>query len=105
MQVELCPAAELPEGAMRYFEIVGCDYMVAHLDGRFYAIDAGCTSGWSLLTDGTLDKERKAVICKDCRSAFDLETGKPVEGPATYPVRTYEVEVHGDQLVIDTGEE
>lgn len=102
MLVDLCPASELPDGTMRYFEIIGCDYVVANLAGTYYALDAGCTSGWFNLAEGTLDRERKVVLCQDCKSAFELETGKPIEGPATFPLRTYEVSVVDGNLVVDT---
>lgn len=104
MQVDLCAASELPEGTMRHFEIIGCDYVIANLGGKYYALDAGCTSGWSNLTEGTLDAKRKAIRCKDCKSVFDLESGKAIEGPATFPLRTYEVTVAGDMLVVETGD-
>jgi len=84
---------------MRHIEHMGYDLLLVRLGGRFYALDAACTVSWAILAEGTLDRENKAVVCPQCKSAFDLETGKPRSGPAKFPLTVYETHVVGDEVI------
>lgn len=68
-------------------------------DGEFYATDDSCThEQWSLGSDGDLDGAE--VTCPLHMAAFDLRTGKALCLPATEPLRTYPVEIDGDQVFV-----
>lgn len=68
---------------------------VARVDDRLYAFDDLSPTYRSPLSSGLL---AGTVIMSPCdASRFDVTTGKPVGGPATAPLPTYEVrEVDGE---------
>jgi len=99
MDVPICRVDEIPDGSMKYVEHMGYDLLLAKLDGRFFALDAACTVSWAMLTDGEIDRENRAVVCPQCKSGFDLETGQPKYGPAKFPLTVYETHVVGDEVI------
>lgn len=100
MQVVLCKIADIPEGGMKHFELMGYDILAVHVGERFYGLDAACTFQWANLADGLVDRERMAVVCKDCKGTWDLETGQPKGPPAKFPLTVYDLSPIGDELVL-----
>jgi len=100
VDVPLCRVEELPDGAMRHFEHIGYDLLLAHLDGRFYCVDAACTHGWADLSQGSIDRAARGVTCPGCGGLFSLETGQPLAGPPQFPLQVYDVHVVGDEVVV-----
>ncbi|TLZ91770.1 MAG: Rieske 2Fe-2S domain-containing protein [Methanobacteriota archaeon] len=98
--VTLCKVEEIPDGALKHFEIMGYDVMVVRLGDRFYCVDEACTYKWAMLTDGHVDRERVAVVCKDCNGAWDLQTGQPKDPPAKFPLNVYRIEVVSDEVIV-----
>jgi 3-phenylpropionate/trans-cinnamate dioxygenase ferredoxin component len=98
--VVLCKVDEIPDGGVRHFEIMGYDLAVIRLDGTFYGLDAACTYQWANLADGSVDRDRLVIVCNDCRGAWDLKTGKPVDPPAKFPLTVYEVATIGDDVIL-----
>ena len=71
---------------------------VARLDGKAYATSNYCTHLDCLLSSGKLQDD--GIRCSCHNSVFDLETGEPIQPPATEPIRTYPVrEEDGEVLV------
>jgi 3-phenylpropionate/trans-cinnamate dioxygenase ferredoxin component len=73
---------------------------VARVGDRLYAFDdictcadEGCPLSGGLLTGTTL-------MCQGHGSRFDISTGAVIDGPATHPLRTYEVQDAGDGIQI-----
>lgn len=98
--VFLCKVAEMPEGSIRHFEIMGYDIAVANVGGTFYGLDAACTYQWADLTEGRVDRERMVLVCASCKGAWELKTGQPVDPPAEFPLTVYEVNAVGDDLIL-----
>ena len=98
--VTLCRVEEIPDGGMKHFEIMGYDVMVVRLGDQFYCVDEACTYKWAMLTDGHVDRERLAIVCKDCNGAWDLRTGQPKDPPAKFPLNAYRIEAEGDDLIV-----
>jgi nitrite reductase/ring-hydroxylating ferredoxin subunit len=94
------PSADLSEGEMRAFEVGGRRVTVARVGGRLHAFDDTCTHRRCSLAEG--DLEEGAVICPCHGSRFDVATGVVLNPPATEPVRTYPVQVDGDDLQVLT---
>lgn len=99
VDVPLCRVEELGDGAMRHYEHIGYDLLLARIGDRFYCVDAACTHAWADLAEGAIDRERAAVVCPDCGGAYSLETGQPLGGPPTFPLQVYDVNVVGDEVV------
>ncbi|OGS47267.1 MAG: hypothetical protein A3K66_03020 [Euryarchaeota archaeon RBG_16_67_27] len=98
--VVLCKIAELPDGAVRHFEIMGYDLAAINVGGTFYGLDAMCTYKWANLAEGRVDKERMVLVCPACKGSWDIKTGQPVDRPAQFPLTTYAVSAVGDDLVL-----
>jgi 3-phenylpropionate/trans-cinnamate dioxygenase ferredoxin component len=61
-------------------------YVVANVDGRFYAVEDNCSHEDYPLSYGCLDGDR--IKCSLHGSRFSLITGEPMDAPADTPIRT-----------------
>lgn len=88
--------SDVPEGAIRRYEVGGQVFAVARSDGEFYAFDPVCPhEDCDLVDDGELAGSELTCLCHF--SAFDLGTGEVIDGPADAPLKVFEVTV-GDDL-------
>jgi 3-phenylpropionate/trans-cinnamate dioxygenase ferredoxin subunit len=75
-------------------------YLIANVDGRFYAVEDNCSHEDYPLSYGCLDGDR--IKCSLHGSRFSLATGEPMDDPADTPIRTFPVEVDSDgQIWLD----
>lgn len=77
---------------------------VYNIDGNFYATHNACTHADGPLNEG--DLEGNQVICPWHGSCFDVRDGKVLCGPATEPLKTYQVIISGEigQVVVSDQE-
>ncbi len=99
-EVSIGAVDEFADGEMRHIEHMGYDLLLVRLGDRFYALDDACTVSWAMLSAGTLDRAAKAVVCTQCKSSFDLETGKPTGGPAKFPLNVYEAHIVAGEVIV-----
>ena len=85
-------------GQMTSIDLQGTRVAIAHLDGAFYAFSDSCPHDAGSLSNGRL--EGMVVICQSDGSRFDVASGRVLGGPAQKRVRTYRIQVQGDDLVI-----
>jgi len=71
------------------FTIENTDVLVAHVDGKFFAVNDVCTHAEVSLSEGTI--EGCSVECWLHGATFDLASGEPVGPPATSALATYSV--------------
>jgi len=69
-----------------------------NVDGTYYAIDELCTHEEAPLWEGAVDGT--IVTCPWHASMFDLTNGVCLSPPATEDVRTHDVRVEGDQILV-----
>lgn len=81
--------AEVPEGEMRAFELPAGRVLVAHVANRLFAAGDECPHAGCALSEGVLAEAEPIVTCACHESAFDLESGEPVDGPARDPVLVF----------------
>lgn len=74
-------------------------FIVANVDGRFYAVEDNCSHEDYPLSYGCLDGDR--IKCSLHGSRFSLKTGAPMDEPADEPIRTYRLVVAEGQIWID----
>jgi len=98
--VRVCATSELVPGTARRFDIDGHRVAVVRIGESFYAIGDRCSHADYSLSEGDIDPDDMTIECPKHGSTFSLETGEPQTLPATLPVPTYEVEVHGDDVVV-----
>lgn len=97
--ITLGRADEGRPGQMRAYELAGEALAVAWLDGGgLAAFDDTCTHEDCSLSEGEL--EGPWVVCYCHNSAFELETGAVVRGPAEDPIRVHEARIVEGELQI-----
>ena len=100
--VRLCRFDELPDGQPTRFEVEGEPVVAVRLGDALYALRDECSHAAVPLSEGELDPDACTLECWRHGSAFDLRTGEPTTLPATVPVRVYEIERDGDDVVVRT---
>jgi 3-phenylpropionate/trans-cinnamate dioxygenase ferredoxin subunit len=90
--------SDVPVGQVRVFTVDGVDIAVANVGGEFYAIDDVCTHDGGPLGEGTLFGD--LVECPRHGARFNVKTGQVRALPAVIPVRTYPVQVEGDEIKV-----
>ncbi|SRR5258706_448323 len=71
---------------------------IAHTNGGFYAFENQCTHAASLLSDS--DIEDGEISCPLHGARFNVTTGEAITLPAVEPLKTYEVKVEGDEVLV-----
>ena len=98
-KVKIATKSSIKPGQLMATEINGHSYLLANVNGNFYVTDELCThEDWSLANGALKDH---CVECPLHGSRFDLRTGKPQEEPATESLRTYPVQVEGEDIYIE----
>ena len=99
MLVRVGHARDIVEGSMNAFDVEGTKVNVAKADGTLYAFDDTCTHAGCSLARGEL--EGTTLTCACHGSQFDVTSGAVLRGPAQRPVRSREVEVQGEDLLVE----
>ncbi len=91
--------SQVPEGEVRVFHANGKSIAVAMVDGTVYAVDNVCTHDGGPLGEGEVVDHM--VECPRHGARFDLETGRVRALPAVLPIKTYPVQVVGDEIKVE----
>ena len=91
-------ASEIPVGEFKPVEANGKRLLICHSESGFYAIDDTCTHDDGPLADGWL--EGNAIECPRHGARFDVTTGKVLCLPAAVPIRSYPINVDGDEAKV-----
>lgn len=97
----IAKVSDTPPGTIRVHEVGGVWIALCNVNGRFYAIDDVCTHDGGPLDQGEL--QDNLVECPRHGAKFDVTTGRAVVLPAVQPVKTYRVEVDGDDVKVEVG--
>ena len=100
--VRACSVAELAPGTALRVEVDGLDVAIVSADGEIFAIEDECSHAAVALSEG--DVEGCEIECWMHGSRFDLRTGKPLGPPATEPVPVFPVQIAGDDVLVDLGD-
>lgn len=74
--------------------------LVATDDGSFYALQDRCSHADFPLSDGEL-LDGGRLECQYHGAKFDAASGRAVALPAIRPVKTYDVRVDGEDILVD----
>ena len=91
--------SDTPPGTISVHDVGGVSIALCNVNGRFYAIDDVCTHDGGPLDQGELDGEQ--VECPRHGAKFDVTTGRATVLPAVRPVKTYRVEIVGDDVKVE----
>lgn len=90
--------SDLKTSKLMHVQPQGLNIALAYVDGKVFAIDDMCTHEDAALSRGSLHGE--CVKCPLHGSRFDLNTGEALDDPAEEPVKTYAVELNGDDILV-----
>ncbi len=74
-------------------------YIIANVDGQFYAVEDTCSHEDYPLSYGCLDGDR--ITCSLHGSRFSLKTGAPLDEPAETPIQTFKLAVADGWVWLD----
>ncbi len=91
-------STELSPGNGTVVELSGARIAIFNVDGTFYAMDDTCTHAGGPLSEGELDGT--VVTCPWHGATFEVKTGGVLGPPAANGLRSYEVKVEGDDVLV-----
>jgi 3-phenylpropionate/trans-cinnamate dioxygenase ferredoxin subunit len=97
----IAKVSSTPPGTISVHDAGGVRIALCNVNGRFYAIDDVCTHDGAPLDQGELEGD--LVECARHGAKFDVTSGRAVVLPAIRPVKTYPVQVVGDDVQVDVG--
>lgn len=96
--VKVATVGEVPPGSIVGVEVGSVQVALCNVGGNFYAVHNECTHECFPLSEGTLNGD--VLTCMLHGAQFDVTTGEVMALPAFGPVKTYEVEVSGEDVLI-----
>ena len=99
--VKAIAKADLTAGHGVMVELQGKKIAIFNEDGAFYAMDDTCTHAGGPLSEGELDGT--VVTCPWHGATFDVKTGGVHGPPASDGVRSYEVKIEGEDVLVKVG--
>jgi nitrite reductase/ring-hydroxylating ferredoxin subunit len=96
--VGVASTADIPDGTMRCVAVDRARVVIAHVGGRFHAFSDICGHRNAPLSRGRLTGH--IVECPLHFAQFDVRTGRLIDGPVSADIRTYEVRVDGDSVLV-----
>jgi len=99
-ELKICDLTDLEEATPRRIEIEGKKLSIVLLNERIYALDDICSHEDVSLSEGEVDIDECALECWKHGSLFSLETGEALSLPATKSVKTYEVRIIDNDVVL-----
>ena len=99
-ELKICDLTDLEEATPRRIEIEGKKLSIVLLNERIYALDDTCSHEDVSLSEGEVDIDECALECWKHGSLFSLETGEALSLPAIKSVKTYEVRIIDNDVVL-----
>jgi 3-phenylpropionate/trans-cinnamate dioxygenase ferredoxin subunit len=96
--VLIAAVSAIPPGGRLSVVVDEVPALLLRIGDDFYCIEDVCTHDGQPLTDGPLTGCE--ITCPRHGARFDVRTGAPTRMPATEPVRTFPVEVRGNDILV-----
>ena len=96
--IPVAGVADIPPGGMKCVALDRERVLLAHVEGRFYAISDICGHRNAPLSRGRLSG--CIVECPLHFAQFDVRSGKLIDGPISADVRVYETRVEGATVFV-----
>lgn len=88
--------SEIPPGRAKSVDLENFKVAIFNVDGGFYAIKDACPHAEYPLNKGTLRGE--VVACSSHNWQFNVRTGECLRGNPGSTIRTFEIEIRGDEV-------
>lgn len=96
--VAVATLEEVPAGSKKLVEVDGTPILLCHTADRIFAVTNICSHAHEALDCGRM--RNGWISCPVHGARFDLETGEPMNPPATLPIKTYDVRIAGDTIEV-----
>jgi 3-phenylpropionate/trans-cinnamate dioxygenase ferredoxin component len=96
--LEVAHVADVPPDSVKAVAVNGLSVLLIHTGDGLYAIENRCSHAEEPLACGRV--KYGWISCPAHGARFDLETGEPLNPPATAPVRTFPVRIDGDAISV-----
>jgi 3-phenylpropionate/trans-cinnamate dioxygenase ferredoxin subunit len=97
--VKVAKVSEVPPGRVHVVEVEDEEIALCNVDGQIYAIANVCTHDDGPLGAGHLLGDE--IECPRHGARFNVRTGEVKVLPAIIPLPTFEVQVEGDDVLVD----
>ena len=98
--VKVAKVGDVAPGEMTMVKLDRDQILLANVSGNFYAINNMCSHKMGRLAKGRLDDVE--VVCPFHQARFSVVTGEALTSPARKSVRTFEVRISGDDVLISS---
>ena len=95
---KVADVGELSPGDMKSVEVVNDQILLINHEGNIYACDDICSHAYASLSEGDLAGEE--IECPLHGSAFNVVTGEVLTPPADENLRTFEVRIDGQDVLL-----
>jgi len=89
---------EVPAGSKKLVDVGGVPVLLCHTADRVFAVRNECSHAHETLDCGRM--KYGWISCPVHGARFDLETGEPLNPPATQPIQTFEVRIVGETIEV-----
>ena len=96
--VKVADVGEIAPGDMKVVEVGPDQVLLVNLEGTIYALDDICSHAYASLSEGDLAGEE--IECPLHGSAFSVVTGEVLTSPADEKMRTFEVRIEGQDVLL-----
>jgi nitrite reductase/ring-hydroxylating ferredoxin subunit/uncharacterized membrane protein len=100
---DACASLDLPEGRARVVELGRVPVLLRRHLGKIEAVEAWCPHAGGPLEPENIEGDE--VSCPWHGSRFCLRDGKPTQGPASAPLRTFDVREAGGRILLKPSDE
>lgn len=96
--VKVAEIGEINEGESKQVEINTRKIALFNIDGNYYATDDTCTHQKASISKGEIEGD--VVSCPHHGARFNIKTGAVLSLPAMFPLKTYTVNIDGNDIKI-----
>lgn len=110
----LCKKDEILPGEKKVFQVSRFSILLVHKEGEFYAVRNACPHQGAELGKGILrgganstavkevsyEKPGGFIYCPWHHWSFDIETGCSMHDPENVKIKTYDIKIEGNDVVL-----
>ncbi|MCE7797534.1 Rieske 2Fe-2S domain-containing protein [Sphingobium sufflavum] len=97
--VPVANVEDVPAGKVKLVEVAGKPILLCHTKDRIFAVINKCSHADEKLECGRM--KAGWIACPVHGARFNLETGAPMNPPATQPIETFAVRIVGDRIEVE----
>ncbi len=97
--VKVAQVSEISPGEMITVDYpTGDAVLIANVNGVIHACDDICSHAYASLSEGDIDGAE--VECPLHGAVFNITTGEALTPPADSPIKVYQVQIEGDNILV-----